>query len=89
MNQFEEFKNYYLMKSKEEENNMNEEEEIEEEFFDEKEDEINCDKDKNYVMKSNLKEADSKRIDSLPKRYHTYNLEFKKKIIEEVIQIYN
>ena len=89
MNQFEEFRNYYLMKSKEEENNMYEEEEIEEEFFDEKEDEINCDKDKNYDMKSKLKEIDSKRINYLPKRYHTYNLEFKKKIIEEVIQIYN
>ena len=88
--QLEDFNNYYLMKLKEDENedNMNGQEEIEVQLSEEKKDEINNKENIKCFEVSESKNSNSKNMDCLHKRYQTYTIEYKKKIIEEVRQIY-
>ena len=84
MNSLEEFNNYYIQQSKE--------------YSDESEyEDFNKEEEKTNVNKEDIEikimdSATSKRLRVLPKRYRIYNIEFKKKILEEVnkyIYIYN
>ena len=87
MNHYEKLKNDYSMKSKDVENNMNSLENIKEEFCEVNVVEINNNDNKKYSIKSKPKTLNSKRYDSITKKYHTYTIEYKKKIIEEVNHI--
>ena len=49
--------------------------------------EINNNDNKKYSIKLKPKTSNSKRYDSITKKYHTYTIEYKKKIIEEVNHI--
>ena len=87
MNHYEKLKNDYSMKSKDVENNMNSLENIKEEFCEVNVVEINNNDNKKYSIKLKPKTSNSKRYDSITKKYHTYTIEYKKKIIEEVNHI--
>ena len=82
MNQFEEFNTYNLIKSKKDENN--EEEAEEEEIFEEKIDVNNNNEVNGFLEKIRGKITNSKKLISLPKKYQTYTLDYKKKIVKEV-----
>ena len=84
MNQFEEFNKYYLKQFKEE-ININEEEE---EIFEEKSDLNNSNEENRYIEKASGEISSSQILNSEPKKYNIYTLAYKKKILEEVKQIY-
>lgn len=83
MNQLEEF-NFYCLQQLNETKNLSycEEEPKEEENFEEKENYLNNKEDKAIIKKMKIKKTTSKR--SLPNRYQTYTLDYKKQIIAEV-----
>ena len=81
MNQFEESNTYDLIKSKKDENN---EEQAEEEIFEEKIDVNNNNEDNRILEKKRGKITNSKKLISLPKKYQTYTLDYKKNIVKEV-----
>lgn len=91
MNQIEEFdKYYYLAQINETENPPYDEEPKNEEIYEEnvknlivKEEDIKDLK----ILKQNM--STSKRLSSLPKRYQTYTLEYKRQIIEQVNKFIN
>ena len=84
MNQFEEF-NKYNIKQFKEENNINEEDE---QIFEEKSDINNCNEKNSCIEKGSGTISNSQRLNYEPKKYHIYTLAYKKKILEEVKQIY-
>ena len=83
MNQLEEFNLYCLQQLNEAKNISDyEEEPKEEEILEDKENYIVNKENKPNIKKIEIKKSTSKR--SLPKRYQTYTLDYKKKIIAEV-----
>ena len=83
-NQLEDF-NLYCMKQLTEIKNISYyEEPKEEENAEEKEKNTANIEDKKEAKTLKLKESTSKRLSSLPKRYQTYTLDYKKQVIEEV-----
>ena len=82
LNLFEEFTTYNLIKSKKNENN--EEKAKEEEIFKEKIDVNNNNENNRFLEKRRGKISNSKKLISLPKKYQTYTLNYKKKIVKEV-----
>lgn len=87
MNQFEEFENIYWQQINEEENHIYSEESEDEENYEEEENNIIINEGKNEIIKSKIKESTSKRLRVIPKRYQTFTIDYKKKVIEEVIII--
>ena len=86
MNQIEEFNNYYIQQSKEEDNQIFFEEPKEEEYIEENNSNIINNEEKKNIDKSlKIKESTSKRLSSLPKKYQTYKMDYKKQLVEEVI----
>ncbi len=86
MSQFEEFNKYYLLQSKGEENKMLIEEKKEETYEEnEKNNLINDEKRTTSLKQLKLRESAFKRLNSLPKKYQTYKIDYKKQIVEEVI----
>ena len=83
--QFEEFNKYYINQLNETDNQVDYEEPKDEDFIEEKENNhIINNKEINNVKQLRLKESTARRLNSLPKRYQTYTLEYKKQVIEEV-----
>ena len=83
-NQLEDF-NIYCMKQLTETKNISYyEEPKEEDIMEEKEKNATNNEDKTEAKNLKLKESTSKRLRSLPKRYQTYTLGYKKQVIEEV-----
>ena len=83
-NQLEDF-NIYCMKQLTETKNISYyEEPKEEDNMEEKEKNATNNEDKTEAKNLKLKESTSKRLRSLPKRYQTYTLGYKKQVIEEV-----
>ena len=83
--QFEEFNKYYINQLNETDNQIDYEEPKDEDFIEEKENNhIINNKETNNVKQLRLKESTARRLNSLPKRYQTYTLEYKKQVIEEV-----
>ena len=83
-NQLEDF-NIYCMKQLTETKNISYYEEPKDEYIvEEKERSTANNIDKTEAKKLKLKESTSKRLRSLPKRYQTYTLDYKKQVIEEV-----
>ena len=89
MDQFEEFNHFYIQQSKEEENPMISEEQNEEDINKKDENEIIIDEEpQKTLQKSKLSRISSKRYNLTPKKYQTYKMDYKKKVIDEV-NIYN
>lgn len=87
MNQIEEFNNYYINQLNETDNQIYYEDSKYEDIIEEKEkDIIDGEKVINNSGKIKIKESSIKRINSLPKRYQTYTLEYKKEVIAQVNQ---
>ena len=83
--QFEEFNKYYINQLNETDNQVDYEEPKDEDFIEEKENNhIINNKEINNIKQLRLKESTARRLNSLPKRYQTYTLEYKKQVIEEV-----
>jgi len=85
MSQFEEFDKFYLLQSKEEENKIFFEEKKEETYEENEKNLINDEKRNTTLKQLKLKESTFKRLNSLPKKYQTYKMDYKKQIIELVI----
>lgn len=83
--QFEEFDKYYINQLNETDNQIDYEEPKDEDIIEEKENNgiINF-KETNNAKQLRLKESTTRRLHSLPKRYQTYTLDYKKQVIEEV-----
>ena len=84
MNELEGFNKYCLDQLEEEKNHFYYEDPKEEEYIEEKENNIFKKEGKELTKKIKLKESTSKRLNSLPKRYQTYTLDYKKQVIKEV-----
>ena len=84
MNEIEGFNIYCLQELDEGKNQSYCEEPKEEEYIEEKEKNIIRDEKMEITKKNKIKESTSKRLNSLPKTYKTYDLEYKKEIIKEV-----
>ena len=84
MNHLEEFSNYYIHQINEDEDPIYFQEKKEEENLEEIEDNKIYNKEKPNEGKIKTKESNSKRLRTIPKRYHTYAIDIKKQIIEEV-----
>ena len=84
MNEIEGFNIYCLQELDEGKNHSYCEEPKEEEYIEEKEKNIIRDEKMEITKKNKIKESTSKRLNSLPKTYKTYDLEYKKEIIKEV-----
>jgi hypothetical protein len=84
MNQLEEFKIYYLNQQKEEENDIFLQEQKEQVIYEEEENQLINSKQEEITKKINAKKSISKRLSSLPKKYKTYKMDYKKKIVMEV-----
>ena len=85
MDQFEEFNHFYIQQSKEEENPMISEEQNEEDIN--KKDEyiiIINEEPQKTLQKPKLRRISSKRYNLAPKKYQTYKMDYKKKLIDEV-----
>ena len=83
-NQLEDF-NIYCMKQLTETKNISYYEEPKDEYIvEEKERSTANNVYKTEAEKLKLKESTSKRLRSLPKRYQTYTLDYKKQVIEKV-----
>ena len=89
MNELEGFNIYFLNQLNEAKNQSYYQEPKEEEYIEEKENNIIKNEDKEIAKKIKLKEATSKRLNSLPKRYQTYTLDYKKQVIKEVNKYIN
>lgn len=85
MSKFEEFNKYYLLQSKGEENKMFIEEKKEETYEENEKNLINDKKRTTSLEQLKLRESTFKRLNSLPKKYKTYKIDYKKQIVEEVI----
>lgn len=87
MNQLEEFQNYYIQQTKEDENQTIYDEPKEGEIFEQPQEEINSVKNEEETKKKKVnKESTSKRLKSLPKKYQTYTMGYKRQIVEMVIK---
>ena len=84
MNELEGFNIYCLDQLDEAKNQSYYEEPKEEEYIEKKENSVIKNEDKEIAKKIKLKESTSKRLNSLPKRYQTYTLDYKKHVIKEV-----
>ena len=84
MNEVEGFNIYCLQELDEGKNHSYCEEPKEEEYIEEKEKNIIRDEKMEITKKNKIKESTSKRLNSLPKTYKTYDLDYKKEIIKEV-----
>jgi hypothetical protein len=84
MNEIEGFNIYCLQELDEGKNHSYCEEPKEEEYIEEKEKNIIRDEKMEITKKNKIKESTSKRLNSLPKTYKTYDLDYKKEIIKEV-----
>ena len=84
MNEIEGFHIYCLQELDEGKNHSYCEEPKEEEYIEEKEKNIIRDEKMEITKKNKIKESTSKRLNSLPKTYKTYDLDYKKEIIKEV-----
>ena len=84
MNQIEEeFNHYYLQQS----NGYSEEPQYEENYKEEEEIEdniINNENNESNERKARINLPTSRRLKVLPKRYHIYTLDYKKKVIKDV-----
>ena len=83
MNQLQELQIYYLQLEKEEKEHIIFKPKDEEIYEEEKSNEINSEQNEKE-RKIKAKKATIKRLNSLPKRYNTYPLDFKKKLVMEV-----
>ncbi len=83
MNQLQEFQIYYLQPEKEEKEHIFFKSKDEEIYEEEKSNEINSEQNE-IERKIQAKKATIKRLNSLPKKYNTYPLDFKKKLVTEV-----
>ena len=84
MNQIEEFTKFYYNQVQEEENQVYQEEPKEEENLEE-DDQNKISGNQGYNTKKYERRKDtSNRLNSAPKRYKTYTMEYKKQIIQEV-----
>ena len=83
MNQLQEFQIYYLQLEKEEKEHICFKSKDEEIYEEEKSNEINSEQNE-IERKIQAKKATIKRLNSLPKKYNTYPLDFKKKLVTEV-----
>ena len=73
MNQISESNNYFLKQIKEEE------------IYEEQQDNlINNEENNNIMKKIRMRESTFKRLKSLPKKYQTYKMDYKKQLVEEV-----
>ena len=84
MNELEGFNIYCLNQLNEAKNQTYYEEPKEEEYIEEKENNVIKNEEEEILKKIKLKESNSKRLNSLPKRYQTYTLDYKKQVIKEV-----
>ena len=84
MSEIEGFNIYCLQELDEGKNQSYCEEPKEEEYIEEKEKNIIRDEKMEITKKNKIKESTSKRLNSLPKTYKTYDLDYKKEIIKEV-----
>ena len=84
MSEIEGFNIYCLQELDEGKNHSYCEEPKEEEYIEEKEKNIIRDEKMEITKKNKIKESTSKRLNSLPKTYKTYDLDYKKEIIKEV-----
>ena len=89
MNELEGFNIYCLNQLDEAKNQSYYEEPKDEESIEEKENNTIKNEDKEKAKKIKLKESTSKRLNSLPKRYQTYTLDYKKQVIKEVNKYFN
>ena len=85
MNQISETNNYFLKQIKQEEDHLFFEEPKEEEIYEEQQDNVINSEEKNNIMKKiRMRESTFKRLKSLPKKYQTYKMDYKKQLVEEV-----
>ena len=84
MNDLEGFNKYYLAQLDDGNNQSYYEEPKEEEYIEGKENNVIKNEDNEITKKIKLKESTSKRLNSMPKRYRTYTLDYKKQVIKEV-----
>jgi hypothetical protein len=84
MNEIEGFNIYCLQELDEGKNHSYYEEPKEEEYIEEKEKNVIRYEEKEITKKIKIKESTSKRLNSLPITYKTYDLDYKKEIIKEV-----
>ena len=84
MSEIEGFNIYCLQELDEGKNQSYCEEPKEEEYIEEKENNIIRNEEEEIAKKIKIKESTSKRLNSLPKTYKTYDLDYKKEIIKEV-----
>lgn len=84
MNELEGFNIYCLEQLDEAKNQIYCDEPKEEEYIEERENNIVKNEENEITKKIKLKESTSKRLNSLPKRYQTYTLDYKKQVIKEV-----
>ena len=84
MNQFEEFTKIYYNQIHEKENQGSVEEPKEEENLGEEEEDKMDAKQSEFNKKDDKSIYTSNRLNSSPKRYTTYTMEYKKRIIQEV-----
>jgi hypothetical protein len=84
MNQLEEFKIYYLNQEKVEKNDIFLQEQSEQVIYEEEENNLFNREQEEIKKKINAKKSTSKRLASLPKKYQTYKMDYKKKIVMEV-----
>ena len=89
MNEIEGFNKYCLQELNEGKSHSYCEEPKEEEYIEEKEYNIIRNEEKEITKKTKIKESTSKRLNSLPKTYKTYDLDYKKEIIKEVNKYIN
>jgi len=84
MNQIEEFSNYYFHQINEEENPIILEDGKYQEAFVDKENTINDDEDIIVPKEITIKNPSSKKLNSMPKRYNIYTMDYKKQVLEAV-----
>ena len=86
MNSLEDFEKFYLNQIDEPRNQSDYDELKEEEYNEVKEIKRDNNEDKTIPKKRIIRKANSKR--SLPKRYQTYRLDYKKQIVAKVTKIF-
>ena len=84
MKQIKEPNNYFHKQIEEEEHLPFFEEPKEEENYKEQQDNRINEEKNNIIKKIRMRESTSKRLKSLPKKYQTYKMDYKKQLVEEV-----
>jgi hypothetical protein len=82
--QLEDVTNFYFFLQSNVDVNSEEEQNYEEEQPEEKEEYLDLEEEKDMEGKEIIKFCNTKRIRVLPKKYKTYTMDFKKRIIDEV-----